>query len=755
MNSFIDMIFSRIKRLSINGKVLVITLGVVLLLLVFSVLIIDLITRSSFDRIENRWVKETSDRLQLMVRLEQDAMLRTVYDYAVWNDSYDFMKSPSEAYLHSNVTPDVVKNLQLSGVFYFQPGGRRQIGAVPSEDKTQILEAPAEWDELLSNTVKTVMQTKGERFTGIITGNGTPYLLVAHGIFPNDALGPPDGVLIHLRRINGNLMSKFSAMMGFPVSISPTAPDKALSEARAMRTLDHYTVKHPSDITIGSVFRDIDDKPALVLDVSVRRDIHMQGDFARLVFFIVLLALICSAGILWAVLLKKLMMTRLANMIRSVVDIRVTLDLSKRLDAGQWDEIDTLAADINLMLDAIEKERASRAKAEREKEAMQEYLLQVKKMEAIGTMAGGIAHDFNNMLVGILGSTELLKSELPQGSPLLEHAARIEKAGTGAAALVRRMLTMSRGYRPVKTYFSVSQTIHDMLDMLRAALPPESEITIDKDGSDDIICADITHFQQTIVNLASNSAQAMADCTSPSVGIRVSETLLPDPDSRPEEKSLPAGRYVRITFRDCGTGIPESVRTRIFEPFFSTRDVGSGTGLGLSVAHKFVMTAGGAIAAGNADGGGAVFHICLPAAQDLTSEPVRGDGISVLLVDDDLLVLKTVSRGLSKLGYSVIEADGSASALAIFEKQSDRVQIVITDQMMPGMNGQQMSREIKAVRPGLPIILMSGFASGLEESSEGDIFARILMKPVTIDLLSRVISDVLSHTAGAAGGRPR
>jgi nitrogen-specific signal transduction histidine kinase/ActR/RegA family two-component response regulator len=405
------------------------------------------------------------------------------------------------------------------------------------------------------------------------------------------------------------------------------------------------------------------------------------------------------------------------------------------------------------MLDSLEDEKTRRDQAEQEKELMQEYMLQAKKMEAMGTMAGGIAHDFNNMLVIILGSAELLRADLTPGHPVLEHVESIEKAGQNASALVRRMMTINKGYSASRIYFSVGQSIRDMLSLIKANLPDSISINLYNKISDDLIYADVAQFQQVIINLVTNSAHAMAGKSKGNLDITISEILLPVADYRTETVSLPEGRYLKVEFSDSGNGIPPDVRERIFEPFFSTKPVGSGTGLGLAVVHGFVVNNGGSIGVESESGKGTKFIIHLPAVVEKRKPVVPADGkyVHILVVDDDSLVRKTIVAGLKRMGHQIYEAAGGNSALRILEEYGEKIDLVITDQMMPGMSGYELSNKIAAINPGLPIVLISGYISGDDTGIESSNFVKILMKPVSIADLEGIISEILHQSTRSTG----
>lgn len=738
---------NRISRFSLRGKALLVTASVLLALVLLGGVGVDFLIRRSFKLLENNWINENTHRVQQLIAVEADGIRRTTYDYAVWSDTYNFTQHPDNAYVKSNFTIDVFKNLQLYGAFIYTPSGRRITGYTIKADETDIEEGQAEWDSLLGKFAREVTGGKEKALSGLIEFNGRVFFISCHQILRDSGSGTPGGCFVHLRLFNDVLLDRISGIAGLKISIVKKLSDNDKKNF-IYNSIDDYFYKENGDDNIQLIipFRDIDKKEVLAGVTYLDRKIGREGRRARYLFYILLTCIVIVSGFLNQFLLKKLVIFRLEKMMAGVKDIGETLDLSKRLDMHEKDELDELAGGINHMLDSLEVEKRRHEQAEREKELMQEYMLQAKKMEAMGTMAGGIAHDFNNMLVIILGSAELLRVDLPSDHPVLEHVESIEKAGQNASALVRRMMTINKGYSAAKIYFSVGGAVSDMLSLIKANLPGYISINLHNRISNDLIYADIAQFQQVVINLVTNSAHAMAGKSRGNLDITISEINFPADVHRPETVSLPEGRYLKIEISDTGNGIPADIKERIFEPFFSTKPVGSGTGLGLAVVHSFVVNNGGSIGVESETGHGTSFIIHMPAVEEKRKQVIRADGenIHILVVDDDSLVRKTIVAGLKRSGYHVHEAASGHSALKMLEESGDIIKLVITDQMMPGMSGHELSSKIKTKKPGLPIILISGYLSGLDDTSiDGANFVKIMMKPVAIAELDNVISETL------------
>ncbi len=738
---------NRIGHLSLRAKVLLITGTVLVSLILTAGIGVDFLIRESFERLERDWIRGNALRIEKLFTLEADSMQRITHDYAVWTDTYDFVRTSDPAYIKVNINLDVFKNLQIYGTFIYYPDGKRKTGIILNSDGVSLAGAGDEWDQALGSIARKVVSGKTPLLNGLIKNRDDLFIISSHTILRYEGDGVPSGCLIHVRKVDSAFLQRFSDTAGITINLADIPPDKASSLAEVQGSGNYFICTEQEIVHLNIVLRDINGRDAGVVVSHLGRDINRESRRARVMFYVVLGLVLIVSGFLAHYLINRLVLARLEKMLKEVRNVRETLDLSKRLEVREWDELDDLAGGINLMLDAIEEQKAYRDKAESEKEAMQEYMLQLKKMEAMGTLAGGIAHDFNNMLVSILGSAGLLRNDIPGGSPLLEYVDIIEKSGQNAGALVRQMLTLGKGYTSLKIYFSVGQTINDMLSLVKITLPENIYLNLHSSEKDDLIYADITQFQQLIVNMVTNASHAMAGRSRGDIDIYVRGVILPSEGSRPETGSLAEGRYMQIEITDSGEGIPPDIRDKIFEPFFSTKPVGSGTGLGLSVVYQFVIANGGSIGVESDPGRGTSFFMHFPAVVERRRVIPRPDGaeIGILVVDDDPLVRRTIVAGLKRVGYLVFDAGSGQSALNIIDESAEDIQLIITDQMMPGMSGNELRKRVASLCPGLPVILMSGYTSGLDDKDDKNSgFARILMKPITIDQLDKIINEVLN-----------
>jgi PAS domain S-box-containing protein len=373
-------------------------------------------------------------------------------------------------------------------------------------------------------------------------------------------------------------------------------------------------------------------------------------------------------------------------------------------------------------------------------------LQQAQKMEAIGTLAGGIAHDFNNILSAIIGHTELAMMDKRLASPTSAHLKQAMDASHRARELVHQILTFSRQKDLDRKPVNLSLLVDEALKMLRASLPATIEIhSIIKDRQN-MIMADATQIHQVLMNLCTNAAQAMPDERG---ALEISLELV-DLDAA-HASPLKPGPYLKLGVSDDGHGMDRQILDRIFDPYFSTKKPGEGTGLGLAVVHGIVMSYDGAIKVHSRPGKGTRFDILLPVTQqqdseirELSLDALPPGNERILLVDDEETLVNIYDEMLNYLGYDITPATDSGVAWQIFKAQPDAFDLVITDLTMPRMTGDVLSQKMLALRPALPIIVCSGYSSRLtNEQAEALGIRRYLMKPLVIEQLAYAIREVL------------
>ena len=380
---------------------------------------------------------------------------------------------------------------------------------------------------------------------------------------------------------------------------------------------------------------------------------------------------------------------------------------------------------------------------------LEERLSQTQKMESIGRLAGGVAHDFNNLLTVINGYSQIALRKVHPTDPLRKPLELILQAGEQAAGLTNQLLAFSRQQKLQPRVIDLNHVLDELRPMLVSLVPENIDLQFALGADIATTYADPSQMQQMIMNLVGNASDAM-----PLGGRLLLQTARVERDLEyvqlhPEER---AGRHVELTVTDMGTGMDEQTRQHIFEPFFTTKGVGKGTGLGLSMVQGIVEQSGGYITVNSNLGHGTIFRIYLPESQaapdsvaTVTSQqaapPVTGRK-TVLVVEDQAAVRAYVALALETEGYQALTADSGAAAIAIWEKQAARIDLVLTDLVMPGMNGRQLANHLRQIQPDLKVLFMSGYTDdkiGLHELSSPE----LIMKPFRAEQLAARIHGAL------------
>jgi PAS domain S-box-containing protein len=400
----------------------------------------------------------------------------------------------------------------------------------------------------------------------------------------------------------------------------------------------------------------------------------------------------------------------------------------------------------------IARDVTGRKREEKEREQLENRLLQAQKMEAIGTLAGGIAHDFNNILSGVIGYAELALTSIGDSEDLKYHLDGVLKAGNRARDLVRQILIFSRYEADQKIYpVKVKSVIRDVLKMMRATLPTTIEIQFHLE-SEAFVLADPVQLHQVFMNLCTNSGQAIME-SGGVLGVHLSD-VSQDSGLLRKYPELDAGPHVEIAISDTGKGIPAELMDKIFDPYFTTKSQGEGSGLGLSIVHGIVKNSGGVLAVQSEPNRETVFRIYLPVTKeffpekDETSMVIPTGTEKILLVDDEPAIIEIGQTVLGRLGYRVEAKTSSLEALSSFEKNPDEYDLVMTDMTMPGFTGKELAKRMMAIRADIPIILCTGFSYQIdrEETLQMGIKAFII-KPFKRQQLAGTVRQVLDEAA--------
>jgi two-component system, cell cycle sensor histidine kinase and response regulator CckA len=384
-----------------------------------------------------------------------------------------------------------------------------------------------------------------------------------------------------------------------------------------------------------------------------------------------------------------------------------------------------------------------------ERKRLEEQLLQSQKMEAVGQLAGGVAHDFNNILTAIVGYTDLLAADFSPNDRRLEDLEEIRKSARRAAALTRQLLAFSRKQVLEPRVIDLNDIVQNLDKMLRSLISENIDLKTHFAKDLQATRADPTQVEQVIMNLAINARDAMPE--GGTLTIETSNATL-DAEYAARHVSVLPGPYVMLAVTDTGCGMDEDTKARIFEPFFTTKPAGRGTGLGLSTVYGIVKQHGGNIWLYSEPGKGTTFKVYMPAvggaaeaAVAAAPAAIQGKGHETILVaEDDEPLLRLAHRALATLGYTVLQADRAATAIDIARRHKGPIDLLLTDVVMPDMNGRKLAETLRAARPGLRVLFMSGYPDGaITHNGMLEKGVAYVAKPFTTEAIARKVREML------------
>lgn len=395
----------------------------------------------------------------------------------------------------------------------------------------------------------------------------------------------------------------------------------------------------------------------------------------------------------------------------------------------------------------VGRDISTRLQMNREKKRLEDQLHQAQRMEAIGTLAGGIAHDFNNLLMGIQGNISLMYLNFDPEDPIYTNLVTIEKCVDSGAQLTRQLLGFARGGKYVVTPIDLNETLQNTSTLFGRT---KKEIRIHGSYAKQLwtVEADQGQIEQVLVNIYVNAWQSIEGTGD--IYLETENVILGENFVKPY--NVKPSKYVRVSIADTGTGMDDATRQRIFEPFFSTKKLGRGTGLGLASAFGIVKNHGGIIDVESEPGKGSKFIIYLPASskktikKEVKSSTTPGGNETILLVDDEVFILNSLKILLNELGYTVLTATGGYEAVEVFKNQMDKIDLVLLDMIMPDMSGKETYMSLKEYKSEIKIILSSGYSINrladeiLSQGCDG-----FIQKPFSLTRLSRTIRDVLDR----------
>ncbi len=402
-----------------------------------------------------------------------------------------------------------------------------------------------------------------------------------------------------------------------------------------------------------------------------------------------------------------------------------------------------------------------RIRVEEEKTRLEEQLRQSQKMEAIGRLAGGVAHDFNNMLTGIIGYADLLLLSLNRDHPLIGKVEEIKKAGKRAASLTQQLLAFSRKQLLQPKVLDLNAVVNDLKKMLQRLIGEDIVLETTLEPEPWPVKVDPNQMGQVLMNLVVNARDALPQ--GGQIIIRTANSRLDQTQGRRWGVQLQPGPYVLLAVQDNGLGMDEKTLSHIFEPFFTTKELGKGTGLGLSTVYGIIKQSEGYIWVDSRPGQGTVFQIFLPRADGFSDSLPDSSGSrtllqgseTILVVEDNDLVRNLTREALQQFGYRVIEAANGELALKVVLEFRDPLHLLLTDVVMPGINGRELAEKVLALRPDIKVLFMSGYTdNAIVQYGILEPGLSFIEKPFSPDVLAGRIRQVLNHRSGSPAGSP-
>lgn len=712
------------------------------------------IVAESFERLEADRAATEGERARRVLDQQVQALSATARDYAFWVDAVDFVLGQKPEFLVENFDTENLGYLGISEVLVLDAKGN-PLATVTRVGDDELGEIAAERADALRDLMKPVLAAgDAKAILKTLRVDGGELDVVVGAVVHRPDIENPEavGAIVMVRRFGESAVENLSSVLMMPVRLSTTD----LGHEGALVHVERGDADHDE---LHAVLVDHQEVPVAKLVLTLDRRLHQQAETVAWTA----MGLAALAGLLASVLLVTLLDRLLLRRVQHLHDDLKAItegDLEGTVGAQSSgkDELSRLERGINQLLDRVRRDAVAQREAHAQQEALQMQLLQSQKIEALGRFTSGIAHDFNNSLAAITGWTKMAVEDLDPEHPSHEALQHTLKATRYADGLMRQLLAYSRQSPPRMERMRLSRLIEDVRTLVASGLIRRSELDIRQLTDDDWVQADPTQLQQVLVNLLMNASDAMEGEGTIHVTLEAFDLQAGTPiANHPETVGLPVGRYVSLSVRDEGPGIAAEHLHRVFDPFYTTKKVGRGTGLGLSVAHGIMARHGGVIGIASPPGEGACLTVYLPAVDGQqkvatpTAEPALRTARHLLFVDDDQLVRHAWSRLLERQGWLVTRARDGEEGWKLFSQSLARWDVVLTDLTMPNLDGRGLAKRILGTHSPPPIVLMSGNI-GTDERLEllRTDFAAVLHKPVDAAELERVLREVTQERAAAA-----
>jgi signal transduction histidine kinase len=689
----------------------------------------------NFRRITEERFSERNEAFDLFLKQDGEP-LETLAEYdTTWDQMVQAIQKNDTRWFEENVNDATLLGYKAHAAWIYRPDATLIYSAKAPDTKPASLPIPPEaWGTLFAK----------ERFAHFFVKDGDNVIEIrgatVHGSHDHDRQTPPAGFLFVGRLWDGHELEKMGTFSGTKISLVP--PSERVHKIRSepekglivfSRTLPSWNGAPLADLIVRYE----------IPSIEQLNQLNEQLILLLFLFALVLLFLIHISIVRWVSRPLRRIMESLKRSDAKPID-----GLCR--DDSEFGELARTTKKFFEQRDNLMREMEERRVTEEALRKSEEELRHSQKMEAVGRLAGGVAHDFNNLLTAIIGYAELIATRTSSNSLAKQNAELIRKAGEQAAALTRQLLAFSRKQILQPKVIDLNALVVEMEKLLRRVIGERFDLQSHPNAQNGRVKADPSQLEQVVLNLGVNARDAMprgGKLIIRTRNVRLDETTAPQIAA-----SLAPGDYVMLSVTDTGAGMDEKTKSHIFEPFFTTKGPGKGTGLGLATVYGIVRQTGGGISVESEPGKGSTFRIYLPlesapvdSSRTLLTPVEKSDNFeTVLVVEDEDIVRELVCEVLEDQGYNVLCARDGIEALVLAEEFDGPIHILVTDVIMPNMNGHELAGKLSGLRPDMKILYVSGY-SDTDIGDHGVLDPRyeLLQKPFTPQTLARKVRDVI------------
>lgn len=712
-------------------------------------LVIRHITIEGHLNIENNLVEQNIKRVQESINGLVEQLGIKSSDWGNWDDTYKFIEDHNKDYISSNLEDTSLKNMKINFMLFID--NDQKIVKAKSISETTWTDVTPTQDILhLAKPESQLLQSPEHTFEkgGLILLDQKPAVIFTRPILTSELKGPSRGTLIWGYFITPQIIDDIEKKTHLTISFDRWDLTKDMSHNDIGQPHKRIEVLGDDHIEGYSTINDIYGNKTFYIEVLQDRPVYQEGIKNTHYLGLVLIASMALVSVLLFILLDRIIISRMMYIHKDLKKISQAQNMYLRVRSLGKDEIGNLSDEINKTLEALEKSHSSL-------ETTRNQLIQSQKLESLGKLAGGIAHDFNNILGSVLGYASLLQSKFANDASISKKLSVIVQSAERGAHLTKQLLGFARQGKYEKAVFSINDVIDECLELIKSST---KNITIEKilDPQTLPLEGDSTQILQVILNLGLNAKDAMPDGGKLYFGTQNTDLDELTLKSLGAPVDMKKGKYVHLTVRDTGTGIPKDIQGKIFDPFFTTKSHGKGSGLGLATVHGIVENHQGWITLNSEEGRGTTFHIFFPVstkpstaiptvkAETNTFDLSIIENKTILITDDEKNLRDYVSDILTSHKAHIVSAENGKDGAEKFHQY--QVDLVILDIIMPQYDGFYAYEEIHKDNPDTPILFVSGYSednkvAALRANSNGKVF--FVQKPYKPEKLLSTIAAAL------------